>query len=226
MKKIIAVVLLLACACATLSSCGEAKDAVASVNRMFSAYAPTRIYTTTEFVAGDYTLTGTHEIKTGYIDGKRASSSVRDYEELIPWEEAGVSDYVTLPWTRVKEVKYYHEDRGLRKGSGKWDPTGDDFAPMAGDIAPNFTTGNVKNVKVDKKAKTVSFTVPGEKAFDVFGFEGIVDSDIDVVITHDGAVITSITLSYTIYGFEINYPDVEITIKTLYSYSAETITFD
>lgn len=225
MKKIIAVVLLLACAF-TIFSCGETKDTVKSINRMFSAYAPTRIYTTTSLVAGDYELTGTHEIKTGFIDGKRASVSIRDYDELISWDEAGASEYVTLPWVPVKEVKHYHEDRGLRTNGGRWDPMGDDFAPMVGDIAPNFTTDNVKNLKNNAAEKTITFTVPAEKAFDVFGFEGTVDSDIDVVITHDGAVITGISLSYTIYALEDNYPDIEITIVTVYSYAAEAITFE
>ena len=225
MKKIIAVFLLLACAFA-MFSCGEAKDTLNSVNRMFDAYAPTRILTTTSFVAGEYELTGTHDIKTGYIDGKRASVSVSDYEELISWEEAGASDYITLPWIPVKEVKHYHEDRGLRINGGKWDPLGEDFAPMAGDFGFKFNTDNVKNVKNDAKAKTITMTVPAEKALDVFGFEGTVDSDIEVVITHDSAVITGITLSYTVFSTEDNYPDLVIKIETKYSYSAESITFD
>ncbi|MBO7304977.1 MAG: hypothetical protein J6V09_07130 [Clostridia bacterium] len=225
MKKIIAVIILLACAC-TMFSCGETKETVNNINKMFSAYAPTRIYTTTSLVAGDYELTGTHEIKTGYIDGKQASVSIRDYEELIPWEEAGASDYVTLPWAPVREVMHYHEERGLRKNGGKWDPMGEDFVPMAGDIAPKFTEKNVTNVKKDAKANTVTFTVPAEKAFDVFGFEGTVDSDIEVVITHDGSVVTGISISYTVFGAEDNYPDIEITIVTEYSYSAQAITFD
>ena len=225
MKKIIAVFLLLACAF-TMFSCGETEDTIKNVNTMFSAYAPTRIFTTTSLIAGDYELIGTHEIKTGYIDGKQASVSIRDYEELISWEEAGASDYITQPWIPVKEVMHYHEDRGLRKNNGKWDPLGDDFAPVAGDIGPKFTTKNVTNVVNDAKAKTITLTVPYEKVFDVFGFEGTVDSDIEVVITHDGSVITGITLSYTVFGIEDNYPDVEITIVTVYSYAAETITFD
>lgn len=224
MKKIIAIILAITCAFAMFSCQEEKADPIETLNAMYKASVPTKVVTDTTEVLGSITLTGTSTLKTGKIDGKIATTYTYSYQELRSIED-GV-DSVEKPWIEVSGTKEYYEDKGVRVNGGSWDSDEFNFAPAAGSIAINISNENIKDFKEDAATKTVTFTVAADKSAAVFGEENAIAANVSVTITHDGAVITGITLSYTVESTEDEYPDAVVTIKTVYTYDLEEITID
>jgi hypothetical protein len=60
----------------------------------------------------------------------------------------------------------------------------------------------------------------------IFGEELAVDADVYVEIVNDGAVVTSISLEYTLAADESqNLQETAVTIKVDYTYDLESISF-
>jgi len=222
MKKIIALILVLASSFA-LFSCGEAKDAIKKVNKMYKAMTPTKIVTETTQDIGSHVLTGEYVITTGTVDGKSASTLYYNYQKLRSVED-GSGKTEEEPWETVTLTKEYHEDKGLRENDGKWDISGEDFAPTVDGIAMKFEAKHVKDVVDDAQNRTITFVVPADKTADVFGDDMAPAADVTVTITHDGAAIMSLTMNYTVPAASKNYPEIVTTIKTVYSYEPQKIT--
>lgn len=224
MKKIIAIILAITCAFAMFSCQGKKADPIDTLNAMYKASAPTKVVTDTTEVLGSITLTGTYTLKTGKIDGKIATTYTYSYQELRAVNDGLES--VEKPWIEVSGTKEYLEDKGVRIDGGSWDDEGFNFAPSAGSIVVNVTKDNVTDIVADDAAKTITFKVAADKTAEVFGEENAVAADVSVTVTHDGAVITGTTLSYTVEGAEDKYPDAVVTIKVVYTYDLEEITID
>jgi hypothetical protein len=223
MKKILSIILVLACVFA-MFSCGEVGDIMNKVDSIFNAVAPTKIVTeTTESFDGKLTLVSKSTLKSGKVDGFAAATYEYVNQKLLS-VEAGAGDTELLPWEEVSGLLEYHDDKGLRVDGGKWDVDGENFAPTAGEMAPKFSEKNVKDVKEDKANNTITFVVPAAKTAAVFGEDGAPNADVFVTLTHDGAAVTSITLNYKVEAEKKNQPDIEVTVKVLYSYEAEQIT--
>lgn len=223
MKKILALILVLTCGFA-MFSCDESGDTMNKVDKIFKAVAPTKIVTeTTEVFDGKLTLTSTSTLKSGKVDGFAAATYEYTKQTLRTVEE-GAGDTELLPWVETSGLLEYHDDKGLRTDGGKWDIDGENFAPAAGEMGPKFSAKNVKDIKEDKENNTITFTVPAGKAALVFGEDAAPAADVFVTITHDGSAVTSVILSYEIKADKKDHPDVEVTIKVLYSYEAEQIT--
>lgn len=222
MKKILSIVLVLACVFA-MFSCGEAEDIMKKVDSIFNAVAPTKIETTTEeSFDGKLTLTSTSVLKTGKVDGFDASTYEYVKQELISIED-GAGDTEKLPFEETRGILEYHDDKGLRVDGGKWDVDGENFAPTAGEMAPKFSAKNAKDVKEDKETNTITFVVPADKTEAVFGKDAAPAADVFVTLTHDGSAVTSIVLTYKVEAEKKNQPDIEVKITVLYSYKAEQI---
>lgn len=224
MKKIIALILVLASSFA-LFSCGESKDIVKKVNKMYTAIMPTKIVTETTQTLGETVLTGKYELTMGAIDGKSVSTLFCSYQKLRSIED-GSGATEELPWENVVFTKEYHEDKGLRENGGKWQKDGYDFAPILEDIALEISAKDVQDVKEDESTKTITFVVAKDNAAKVFGDDMAPESDVTVTITHDGAAIMSLTLSYTVPSEKKGHPDIVTTIETVYSYEPQEITID
>lgn len=224
MKKIIAIILAITCAFAMFSCQKEKADPIDTLNVMYKASAPTKVVTATTEVLGSITLTGTSTLKTGKIDGKIATTYTYSYQELREIKE-GISS-VEKPWIEVSGSKDYLEDKGVRINGGSWDEEGFNFAPAAGSIAIKLTKDNVTDFTADEATKTITFKVAADKTAEVFGEENAIASDVSVTVTHDGAVVTSTALSYTIESTEDEYPDAVVTVKVDYTYDLEEITID
>ncbi len=224
MKKIIALILALACSFA-LFSCDDTKDAIKNVNKMYKAIVPTKIVTETTQDIGSHVLTGEYILATGTVDGKDVSTLYYNYQKLRSVVD-GAGDTEELPWEDVTLTKEYHEDKGLRENGGKWQADGNDFAPSIDDVAMQFDAENLLDIVSDEAKNTVTFTVPKDKTALVFGEDMAPAADVSVTITHDGAAIMSITMTYTVPAEDKKHPDIVTTIKTVYSYEPQEITIN
>jgi len=226
MKKIIAIVLVLACAFA-LFSCGEEDPTaltISSINEMYNATSPSRVDITSTQTFGKYTLTSTSTLKTGMVDG--FSVTVYEYStQQLRDVESGAGADILDPIETVTGSWAYHEDLGYRENDGEWDITGDDFTPETGAIALNITKDTAKDFKNDSAAKTATFTVEAANTEAVFGIA--IASDVAVTIVYSGADVTSVSLSYSITNpDEKDHPQVAVTVKADYSYDSQVITID
>ena len=57
----------------------------------------------------------------------------------------------------------------------------------------------------------------------VLGEENAVNADVHVVITTNGAVVTGVTISYTIAATDTD-PEISVNIATVYSYDLQAVT--
>ena len=224
MKKLIAIILVLASSLA-LFSCGESKDTIKKVNKMYKAILPTKIVTETTQDMGSQVLTGEYVLTTGTGDGKAVSTLYYNYQKLRSIED-GSGSTEELPWEEITLTKEYHEDKGLRIDGGKWQKDGNDFAPTIDDIALDISAKDVEDVSEDAATKTITFIVPKDNTADVFGEDMAPAADVSVTITHDGAAVMSMTITYTVQSDNKDHPEIVTTIKTVYSYEPQEITIN
>jgi hypothetical protein len=225
MKKIISIILAITCVFALFSCGSDSGDTLGKINKMYSAIAPTKVVTLSTQTIGNVVLTSTSTLKSGTVDGKIAATYEYKNQELRSLED-GSNETAELPWVEVSGLLEYHEDKGLRENGGKWDDNGENFVPEAGTIKLNLSKKSVKNLKEDSATKTITFTVPAAKSVDVFGEDSGFIADVNVVVTHDGAAITSITLTSSIPSDEDAYPAIDVYINVKYSYDSESITIN
>ena len=239
MKKIIALMLALVC-CFALFACGEEEVVTNGVLDTITYYGnsqPTRVETVTcqtilddDGVSAVEELNGNYVLVTGKINGKIAT--VKTYtQDVLRSIEDGSTDKVLPPKTTVSGSEEYLEDYGYRVNGGAWNPDGYNFSPALGAIAIGITEANVGSYTYteEKYNNTLTFTVANAKIGEVFGVDEdgvpmiIADSDVDVVITNNGAVVTSITLSYYVEA-DGDYPAREVTVSVSYTYAVEEVT--
>ena len=190
-------------------------DAIA---QMYADSLPTKVVTTTKQVIGDNELNSRSVLTTGKVNGKL--TAVYEYvgEEL---NEVSDSDTVPPLIKEVRESKIYHDGK-ISENGGAW-KKGFNFAPLKGDIAINLDEENLIDLAYDEATSTLTFKVSAENVALVFGEEVEIESEISVSIVNDGAVITGISLTYTIEGTK-EYPETVVTVDTVYTYDLEEIT--
>ena len=222
MKKIISIVLVLVCAFA-LFSC-EKEDAteiaIKEINEMYVAISPTKIITKTTQEFGDYKLIGTTSLIVGTVDGNAVAVYESQSQKLRDVESGSGNEVISPIEDLGKITKEYHEELGYRENGGKWDANGEDFTPETGANALALTKDTVNDFKIDAEKKEYSFTVLAANTEAVFGYA--IASDVSVIITHSGADITGVVLTYVV-GSE-DHPEIKVTVEASYSYDSETIT--
>ena len=238
MKKIIALILALACMLA-LASCGEDPEpektpeeiAIEATLACYAASAPTKIVTkTSRDFDGYYKLNGEDILVTGKIDGKIATVRTYTYDKFRTIEAGSGANVLENIYQETGSEEYL-EDKGYRVDGGKWMDDGLNFAPTAGSISVAITKDNITDITYTeaKYNNVLSFTVPEDKVDEVFGVDEDEDSyfdhesDIKVTITNNGAVITSIVIEYEIEADE-EIPGQAVSIITNYTYELETVT--
>lgn len=225
MKKIISIVLVLACMF-TFFSCGDdnsTKAAIDDINAMYNAISPSMVTTETTRNFGKYTLTNKSTLKIGTVDGFAVAVYEYSNQQLRDVASGSSSDILDVIET-VTGIREYHEEFGYRENGGKWDENGDDFTPETGATALNLTEATVKDFKVDAEKKVYTFTVLAADTKAVFGTE--IESDVAVTIAHSGADIVGLTLSYVVKSGNKDHPEVQVTVKASYSYESQTITIN
>jgi len=235
MKKIIAVILALACCFAIFACKEEEKTAVDYTNEYYAASLPTKIVTNTVQTAVDedgvklYELKGNYVLTTGKIAGKIAT--VQTYEQdVLRTVDEGSNALIVGPIKTELGTEEYLQGYGRRTNGSDWRASGLNFGPVMGSIAINITNDNVKDVTYteEKFNNKLSFTVALDKVGEVFGTDDegnpafVTDTDVQVVITNNGATVTGITLSYSVEAYD-EYPARDVTVSTVYTYAVEEI---
>jgi len=220
MKKILAIILALASVFA-MFSCGSdgIEDEVKNIQTMYSASTPTKIATTTTNTLGTTVLNGTYTLVTGKIDGKLATVMQYSQDEIASIDD-GKGEIITGAVKTVSGSKEFHEDMGVRIDGKNWEE-GFNFAPAAGDIAIDLTFENLKDVKYENN--TLTFVIAADKTAAVLGEANAINADVAVTIVNDGAVITGITMSYTLEA-EGDFPETVVVVTTSYEYDIQEVT--
>lgn len=234
MKKIIALLLALSCAlcCVALISCGDnptppddgsqpggdnppQQNDLERVMEMYKNSHPTKATFETTQTIGSRRMSSNGTYVTGKIDGKTATVYTYSYQELGAVESDAAD--VTATQTGSRE---YMEGLGVRENGGSWDAAGTDFAPQT--LALQLTAENVGNYTF--KDNKLTFVLAAKYASAVLG-EYVTDCDVEVTIEVDGAVVTEVTLFYTLPPVNENLSeDMDVYIVATYTYDLETPT--
>ncbi len=236
MKKIICLLLVLACSFA-LFACGDEELTGAQKTALYYENSiPTKIASASTQSIVDQagvtiaTLNGTYELVTGTVAGKMATVQKYEQDYMRTVAEGANAAIVGPIDTEVGSLEYL-EGYGRRTNGGFWDAGGLNFGPTAGSIAINLEESLLANVKYTEGANgtnTLTFTVPNANIAAVFGEKEdnvallAASSDVEVTITNDGALINSITISYSIEKTRY-YPERRVVMTTEYEYGAQRI---
>ena len=239
MKKLIALLLILACAF-SLAACKKddgddnnqtntnnvSNDVFTKVTSMLSTSRPTKIVGSTVIVSGDTTLDGYYTLIMGKIDGKAAATYDYNYERLISVEESGSLDYVTKPEVVETVYKEYLEGYGVRVDGGAWDASAKSFAPAGSPFSLTVNADLIAEASYDEATKTLTCKVAKDKTSEVLGQAEDLPVDITLTIVDDGASINAVFITYTIPAAGKDTDAIEVTIKTFYTYRLEIINID
>ena len=256
MKKIIGFLLIISLCLPALFACDNLKDSlpseipqvntdekelsdVAKVAKMYEVSAPTKVVATTKqvLVKDVLELDGSYEMLTGYVNGVAAYIFTSNTESIRTVEEGGKNDEVKAIKVPTEIIEEYIEGIGLRVSTtvdnqttvGDWDnnPEIETKAIGKGKMAINIKDKYLTDVEY--KDGVLSFTIPKDKVSSVLGktYAKYISGDVKVVITNDGAQITSIELEYTISGdTSSNVGASKMYVKVEYSYDIEKITIN
>ena len=198
---------------------------IANVIKMYNAIAPSRVDTTSEAAFGKYSFAPiTATLLVGSVDG--AAVAVYEYTATTLREIAdGSGVEIVDPFKTESHKLEYSAKLGLREDGGKWNISGEDFTPTVGANAFNFTAETVSGMIENKDNKTYSFIVTKENTEAVFGEQ--IAADVTVVISHSGADITGVDISYTVINEDNDdHPELSVKISASYSYETQEITLD
>ncbi len=242
MKKIIAIVLMIALCVPVMFSCGKKAPGLAEFTEMYEASKPTKVAATVTQVFYDVdasneyftvaTLNSSYEIVNGTVDGKNASVFASHIQSFRTVEDGGetvvVEGLTVMNHLKVESIEGVgsRTTESVDEGEanvGEWIDSSV-WEIRQGKMAIELDSKLLEDVLLD--GNTLQFIVPLENAGDVFGAELVtdMDSDVEVKITNDGAIITSIELHYyTKANPELNVRSSEMTVKVAYSYDLESI---
>ena len=236
MKKIISLLLVLACSFA-LFACGKEEEpsAVDKTAECYENSLPTKVVTTsTQSIINAsgvavQTLNGKYELVTGTIAGKLATVQTYEQEYILEVAEGANSEVVGPIGTKKGSLEYL-EDYGRRTNGGAWDAKGLNFGPTAGSIAINLDESLLTNVNYTEGdgVNTLTFTVPNANIASVLGANAdneallTANSDVSVTIVDNGAFVKSITFSYSIDGTRY-YPKRQVVMTTTYEYGVQDV---
>ncbi len=247
MKKILALLLII-CSCFAIVSCkrgddpgstdGAGDDNLERFSAMFAASVPKKSETTATVLVNDIELVSTYILKTGTIGGKAASVMETSVTNLSDVE----NDQGKLNETTTKKTTYYYlEGKGIRTNKGKWDETGEDFAPKAGSIALDLKKEYFSKIEYFNEGSSEKLVLHIAEDFDgtneyakkvlakfipasqPFGYETV------ITITATGGRISGILIECIEYEHTlgddmfdaIQISDAELTVDVKYSYGIE-----
>ncbi len=227
--------------------CGAFGNALDKVNpesigafvRYYLNSTPTRVHSETYRTIGagsdSYTLEASADLWVGTIAGKAASVYEEKYVELRDVEDAS-GTIVESVFKTVTYKKEFLQGNGLRETvdgkKGNWSSKGVNFAPTKGSIAIGIKENLVKDVvfTTGENIYTMEFNVARANVRAVFGTNGATPNinasgDVHVVLTSDGATITSVVIEYT-SAASGSVPEQTVKIVTEYEYSVQNITIE
>ena len=225
MKKIITIILAIACAF-TLFSCGGGVSAtIDDIDSMYNAVTPSRSEVTVTKAFGKFVLKTTSTLVIGEVDGFRVTTFNQTVDKPNEIDESvnaiilGAIGTEAFSWV-------YHEDLGYKENGGKWNLEAADPTPETGAIALNLSSSTVEEFNNDEENKVITFIVLPENSEEVFGYE--LPSNASVTIVHSGADIASVKIEYTETYPDLDnelYPEIAVTIEAKYSYVTQPVDF-
>lgn len=237
MKKLIAILLALACtlalfACSAPPAGGndgltppadaEVQDILDALSELIRTSTPTQSKVTTVTGNADINLKSDLTITMGELSGKTAALYVHEYESL---NDVGA----TVAKTKVVETKEYVDGMGLRIDGGLWEIDQPSFVRRLTPYRINLSDGTlIKSVRASDDGMIVSFTVPMDNASEIFtSFDAktiaSMTSDISVRIETDGSSVTAMSIVYDTKSVT-NMANPTVEIKAQYSYDLQSIT--
>lgn len=242
MKKIILLLLVLAISVATFASCKLFKkpqtntttpdpvvkepSAIEKVTEMYRNSAPTKVTaTTTQTITEDIELVCVYELVNGNVDNAPASVYTEKKQELETVEAGGGTEVIKPLVKETVRVTEAIEGIGSRVNGGNWNAQGSVTNIVRGGMAIYLNEAYLTNVKYENNKLT--FVIPVANVATVLGdsYATYIASDVYVTIANDGAVITSIELSYNLKANEAaKLPETPMVVKVEYTYDLEEIT--
>lgn len=237
MKKLIAILLVLACMLA-IASCGanggttppagdggnteqpstdaEAQKILDDLTTMIRDSRPTKSVTTTRTGSDDVHLDSEIIIVKGELSGKEAGTYKKTYETF---NEVGAKDAKTV----TVETKEYLEGKGVRENRGDWVDM-DSFLKRIQPYRPNLDTAFIEGFSYNKDKTTFEFVILNENLSYVLTNMDVsnIVNDVTVVIETDGAAVTRIALNYDMRTVA-NMEKPHVTVEALYSYNLESV---
>ena len=219
-------------------------DSVAAFIRAANNSEPTKIEINDVRVIGtasaNVTLYNHALFICGTVDGNIAAIYEREYQNFNS-VEAGSGTTILGVTANNTHKKEFLQGSGIREtvngvvkktdDGSEWG-RGMNFIPSKGEIGLNITADNITDVKfaIEENRHEMSFTVPKANVTEVFDKTGVtpnVDAsgDVSVIITSNGAVITSVQYTFTIApSTKDNIPLQTVTMVVEYDYSVQSIT--
>jgi hypothetical protein len=213
MKKIISLLLALACAFALFSCGGDDQNPdIAAFANILADSEPTKIVTNTSYNDGDNTLVGTFETQ---IFG---SDFVMEYNyQTYPEPSAGMDPEAYI--VDVPGTVYYHDGLYSTDKGATWGSAAPDTAAMG--VKINLDSKHIKSYSVSSDKKTLTVSVDGETAEQILGMSlSASDDKVRIIISHDGNNIRSILVMYTTVN------EATVQLSTSYSYSEVVSPFE
>ena len=229
MKKIVVLLLIAALVVPALFSCNSQITPINLVDGMYRVSQPTKVVATTKqiIVPDILELDGEYEIVTGYVDSKPASVFKMTTEEIRSVEEGGQNEEVKdIVKTNTRVIEAI-EGKGSRTNGGEWNEEGTAWTIGRGRMTLNLSNDIAKSYTYNNQ--TLNLVVAKENAAKVLGEEyaQYIDSDVNIVVVDDGAVVTSVELTYYIAANEeVNLGRSEMHVKVNYTYDIEKITIE
>lgn len=217
-------------------------DSIAAFIRASKNSEPTKVVTNTVYVTGEGSSARAYNISSvlvsGTVDGSIAAVYTSEYPTLKNVEEGSGNIIVDVIANNVYKMEFL-QGSGVREtlngvvqkvGGNEW-AVGKNFAPAKGEIALGITASNINVTEfvIEENRHEMHFVVSKAKVNEVFGKTGATanidaSGDVNVILTSNGAVITSVQISYKIAGSsKDNIPDQTVTIVTEYGYSVQSI---
>lgn len=223
MKRIFALLLVVVMAVMALASCAPAEDGIALTKQYYENSAPKKIVAVSTEQFGAHLLDMTTTITNGYLGnlnaatktvvGKRMRSITEGSGENV---EAYIEDINTTDW--------FVEGYGTSSDKGAtWNADGVSFVPLTGAIAINLDETLLENVKYENNVLT--FKVAKANVASVFADDvANIGGDVECEIVNDGAVVTSVSLSWTVPATEnATGEDIAVSIVVEYTYDLERL---
>ena len=229
MKKLLALILVLSLSLAALIACkkdeGTDTTDLSKVAAMYAISQPTKVVATTTHQFGSKTLTGTYELKTGYIDGTTPAATYKSEYQQMRDVASGSGQEIVNPIEDVTELIEYVEGKGTRTTlngkRGSWNKEGEAIIPAKGAIALNLDGEVITQFTYENDVLT--FTVPAAGTETVLGMQ--IDADVLVAVTTNGTEVIGVSISYTeAANAETNVEQTVVTIKVDYYYDLQVIT--
>ncbi len=221
MKKIVSIITLLAIVICTLASCAPGVDEVISC---YNLSYPYKIVVESQQLYGDGGLSSVTTLIRG-TTGEDFTALMTVEEKTLRSLEEGSGKVIYDSEKKTNTSKHYREGYGVREKDilgddewSEWDDGGVNFFPAKGELGLTLDTSVMTDIKYENNV--LSFKVKAGEATKVFGADSDIQSDVNVTITTDGAVVLGVTVDYVVPAdSESGSEEMTVSVKATYSYS-------